>query len=116
MFYDNFIRMCNKAGKSPSFVASEIGLTRASVSGWKHGKRPTDATIHKLADYFNVEIGDLVNNEADSGIKKEPATVGRLDGKQGEIMELLSSLSDDQLDLVLERCRTLAEINQQQKK
>lgn len=63
MFYDNFVRMCNKAGKSPSFVASQIGLTRASVSGWKHGKKPTDATVLKLADYFDVTVEMLLADE-----------------------------------------------------
>lgn len=62
MFYDNFVRLCNKVNKSPSCVATEIGLSRASVNGWKNGKKPTDATILKLADYFGVPVDELLGN------------------------------------------------------
>ena len=68
MFYDNFVRLCNSVNKAPSAVAMEIGLSRASVNGWKKGKKPTDATIIKIADYFSVSCDELLGNE------KEPAT------------------------------------------
>mgnify|MGYP002535925270 CR=1 FL=1 len=68
MFYDNFVRLCNRMGKSPSSVATEIGLSRASVSGWKNGKKPTDATAMKLADYLGVSVDYLLGNEQ----KEEP--------------------------------------------
>lgn len=70
MFYDNFVRLCNRMGKSPSSVATEIGLSRASVSGWKNGKKPTDATAMKLADYLGVSVDYLLGNEQ----KEKPAT------------------------------------------
>ncbi len=60
MFYDNFVRLCNSIGKAPSAVATEIGLSRASVSGWKNGKTPTDATALKLAGYFGVTVEELM--------------------------------------------------------
>lgn len=62
MFYDNFVRLCNRVNKSPSSVATEIGLSRASVNGWKNGKKPTDATTIKLADYFGVSVDELIGN------------------------------------------------------
>ena len=55
-FYDNYISLCNRAGKSPSAVALEIGLTKPTVNRWKNGSFPTDATIRKVADYFGVQI------------------------------------------------------------
>lgn len=69
MFYDNFIRLCNESHKSPSSVATEIGFSRASVSGWKNGKNPTDATILKIADYFNVSADCLISRDQ----KEKPA-------------------------------------------
>lgn len=62
MFYDNFVRLCNRVNKSPSSVATGIGLSRASVNGWKNGKKPTDATTIKLADYFGVSVDELIGN------------------------------------------------------
>ncbi|MDD3429311.1 MAG: helix-turn-helix transcriptional regulator [Oscillospiraceae bacterium] len=63
MFYDNYVKCCNNVKKSPSAVAVELGLSRASVSGWKNGKIPTDANISKMADYFGVTSDYLLGNE-----------------------------------------------------
>lgn len=62
-FYNNFIRLCNEAGKSPSKVALEIGTTKPSVTRWKNGSRPSDATLQKIADYFNVSTDYLLGVE-----------------------------------------------------
>lgn len=59
MFYDNFLRACNLAGKSPTAVLTEIGITKPAVTRWKRGETPRDATLQKLADYFGVSKSDL---------------------------------------------------------
>ena len=58
-FYDNYVSLCNLAGKSPSAVALEIGLTKPTVNRWKNGSMPTDATIRKVADFFGVSVAEL---------------------------------------------------------
>lgn len=60
MFYDNFLRACNSAGKKPSAVLLEIGLGKSAGTRWKRGEMPTDASLQKLADYFNISKSDLV--------------------------------------------------------
>lgn len=62
MFYDNYIRLCNSVDKSPSFVAEKIGLKKSSVTRWKNGSQPTDATLQKIASYFGVSVGFLVGD------------------------------------------------------
>ena len=54
MFWDNFLNLCNDAGKSPSAVAVEIGLSDAAPSGWKRGAMPRDSVLRRLAEYFCV--------------------------------------------------------------
>ena len=54
MFYDTFLELCAAKGESPSRVAKKIGLSNAAASGWKNGKTPSQVTIVKLANYFNV--------------------------------------------------------------
>jgi transcriptional regulator with XRE-family HTH domain len=68
MFYDNFVNYCNNVSKSPSAVASELGLSRASVNGWKNGKIPTDANQIKIAQYFGVSVAELMSEQ-----KEKPA-------------------------------------------
>lgn len=58
-FYNNFIALCNKIGKTPSAVAVEIGLSKPTVNRWKNGSTPTDATARKVANYFGVSVSDL---------------------------------------------------------
>ena len=55
-FYENFVRLCNKAGKTPSRVAQDVGISKSIVSRWKNGGGVTDATASRLADYFNVSL------------------------------------------------------------
>lgn len=85
MFYNNYVRLCNEARKSPSAVALEIGIAKPTVSRWKTGSKPNHATLLKVADYFGVTIEELLLD------KKENPTVS------GEVgysdMQLLSAFN-----------------------
>ena len=63
MFYDNYIRMCNSVNKTPSAVAIEVGISKTSVNRWKNGSYPTDATMQRIANYFDVTIDELKGRE-----------------------------------------------------
>ena len=60
MFWQNFKRLCDKAGKSPNRVASDCGFSNAIVTGWKKGALPQERSLRKVADYFGVSISDLM--------------------------------------------------------
>jgi transcriptional regulator with XRE-family HTH domain len=55
-FYQQFIKLCNTTGISPSRAALNAGLSKTSVNGWKRGQTPTDKNIAKLAEVFNVPV------------------------------------------------------------
>lgn len=59
MFYENFIFLCNKIGKSPSAVAIELGISKPAVTRWKNGSYPTDAMLRRIADFFDVSLDKL---------------------------------------------------------
>ena len=86
-FYDNYIKLCAAHGKSPTAASKEIGLSNATASGWKNGKKPSAVTKQKLADYFGVTVEDLTGEEQ----KEKPSTAGEMD---------LSSLSPEDAELV----------------
>lgn len=81
MFYDNYIRLCNSVGKSPSAVAIEIGIAKPTVNRWKHGSRPTDATLGKIARYFGVSTDELLGKDN----KKTPTQEGERGISKDEI-------------------------------
>lgn len=64
-------------------LARVAGISQAAVSGWRHGKKPSNSSLHKICDYFNLEPNDilsdrygLANVEHRGGIKKLPITSG----------------------------------------
>ena len=86
MFYDNFIKACNSIGKTPSSVAIDIGLNKATVTGWKKGSKPTDSTIQKLVDYFGISPDELTGSTGPAQ-KKAPADVSNSDTQnEGQLM------------------------------
>ena len=72
MFYDNFVKACNSRNKAPSAVAIDIGISKATVTGWKNGSTPNDATLRKLADYFGVSPEELTGSTGPAQ-RKTPA-------------------------------------------
>lgn len=72
-FYQRYVELCAKCDKSPSAVALENGFSKATITGWKSGRtNPTDASLAKLAAYFNVSI-EYLKGESDA--KEKAATV-----------------------------------------
>lgn len=70
-FYENYLHLCEKAGKTPSGAALEMGLSKPTVNRWKKGGGLTDATALKVAAYFGVTVAELKGEE-----QKEKPTPG----------------------------------------
>lgn len=86
MFYDNFVKACNSRNKAPSAVAIDIGISKATVTGWKNGSTPNDATLRKLADYFGISPEDLTGS-TEPAQRTSPAGVSNSDTQnEGQLM------------------------------
>lgn len=97
MFYDNFVKLCNSVNKSPSAVALEIGIYKSTVSNWKNrGTYPTDATMQKIADYFDVSVEELK--------KEKPSTESGEGLSKDRIKELLNQMSAADLAELMADC------------
>ena len=70
MFWDNFVHYCTKAGTSPNAVAKELGLSSGSVTAWKNGTTPRSSAVIKIANYFQIEIEDLINGKDNTKEKR----------------------------------------------
>ena len=97
-FYQRYIELCNKIGKSPSAVATEIGLTKPSVHRWKNGSNPTDATASKVASYFNVTVDFMMGLEEEAEEKKEQSTESELSIKKKDFIQKIEKMSDAQIE------------------
>ena len=63
MFYQNLLTLCGQRSTSPTRVVRELGISGGSVTNWKSGAVPHDATLRKIADYFGVTVDELLGNE-----------------------------------------------------
>lgn len=88
-FYENYLKLCEKAGKTPSAAALEMGLSKPTVNRWKKGGGATDATALKVASYFGVTVEELTGEEPKQ--KEKPSIAGEID---------LSGLSPEDAELV----------------
>lgn len=63
-FYENFKRICDMRGESPSTVARKLGISTGTVSNWKATEaRPSSAILRKLAAYLSVSTDYLLTGE-----------------------------------------------------
>lgn len=60
MFWDNYIKLCNEKGMSPTAAGEAAGLTNATVYKWRKGAIPQGRNLKKVADYFGVTTNDLL--------------------------------------------------------
>lgn len=72
MFWTRYVELCARKNKTPHKVATELGITSGSVTGWKHGGAPRATTLKKIADYFDVTV-EYLKGETDI---KNPAVNG----------------------------------------
>lgn len=97
MFYAEYIKLCNKIGKSPSAVAEELGFQKASVTRWKQGSIPTDRNKQRIADYFGVSVNALMGGEKEK--LTEPASLSRDEIKFAVFGD--ANVDDDLMDDVI---------------
>ena len=96
-FYENYLKLCEKAGKTPSAAALEMGLSKPTVNRWKKGGGATDATALKVASYFGVTVEELTGEE-----QKEKPTPGEGSGLDAAFNAVLDQLTEQELADVLQ--------------
>lgn len=94
MFWENFVRQCEKLEKSPTTVVEELGFKRPAVTSWKNGALPQVKNRKKIADYFGISVDELMET------KKEPAGKGGLDEQMQMIVDLLNGATQEERDAV----------------
>lgn len=106
MFWSRYVELCANADKSPHKVATSLGITAGSVTGWKNGGIPRETTLKKIADYFGVSVEYLkgttnIKNPAEldgSEIEKEMLRLFKSvpEGKKQEAMRYLRFLAESE--------------------
>lgn len=88
MFFDKYTELCKRKGKTPTGVAIELNVSRATVNYWKNGNVPKQDTLIKIANYFGVSVDYLLGNAT---MEKHPAKIGEVP----EILKKYYILNED---------------------
>ena len=101
MFYSNYTDLCRKIGKSPNAVANDLKIASSTVTEWKRGRVPQNATLLKVCNYFNVTPEYLLG-ETDNREKAEEKTPSKIleddpmREKEKQMWELWHRVPDEQ--------------------
>lgn len=106
-FWDNYVDLCTKNGKTPNGAAEEIGISSGSITAWKKGRVPRPQNQKQIADYFGVTVDDLLNAEkenapgsdAESEIEK---ALAQATPAQRELISSILDMNENQLLFVKE--------------
>ena len=98
MFYENFKKLCDERGTTPTAVALDMGISTSLTSRWKHGGKPRIETLNKIADYFGVSASYLL------GVVDDPAPIALVDPSKKDppmrtkLEEIMQDMTAEELE------------------
>ena len=102
-FFARFSALCKESGTTPNAVAKQIGVSSGSVTAWKNGTAPRNATLAMIADYFGVTTDYLLGKN-----NKVPADSGKRSVSDEEIKFALFGGDGEITDEMFEEVRSFA--------
>ena len=87
MFKKIFIDLCNKNGITPSAACLKVGITPATFSGYTEKSIPRQATLQRIADYFNVSIEYLKGKEIEKPSDEPKAEIVPFNENEEKLLE-----------------------------
>lgn len=103
MFYDNFLKLCNQKGISPTSAVVEMGFQKSVVTRWKKSI-PTDANKLKISQYFGITVDELMHG------KKEKPALTEKDERDITFDDFTYALHDETKELTKENKAKLLEM------
>ena len=62
LFWTQLCKACERIGKKPNRVASEIGLSSSVMTSYKNGRIPSGEVLIKLSKYLGVSVNFLLSD------------------------------------------------------
>ncbi len=72
MFYDSLKKICDQKGTTPTTVAKSLGLSNSIATSWKKGRRPRIDTVQKIADFLQVPVESLMDQDKSINVLRIP--------------------------------------------
>lgn len=87
-FFERYADLCKQDDETPNSIARIVGASSGSVTAWKNGTAPRNATLSKIADHFKVSTDYLLGKSDDLSI------IHLLDSQQEELRRVFSKSLD----------------------
>ena len=94
-FHENFKRIANDKGTTPTAVLRALGLTCSKVARWNKGSLPNQETLVRLAKYLDCSVMDFFWSEDDDHPVAAPADPSKTptDEDEKDILRVYRMLS-----------------------
>lgn len=103
-FFERYSELCAERNETPNSVAKIIGASSGSVTAWKKGTEPRNATLAKIADYFGVSLDYLTGKKTE----KAPADTGKRSVSDDDIKFALFGGDGEITDAMYDEVRNFA--------
>lgn len=89
-FKDNFKRICNERGTTPTALLRNMGITTSKVTMWNKGALPKEDMLLRLAKELNCSVMDFFMDE-ETLTAPEPTDVAQ-DEDEHELLRIFRKL------------------------
>ncbi len=100
IFYERYNKICRQKGTSPSKVATEAGLNKATVTYWKSGTVPKADAVVNIAKLLNTSTDYLL------GLTDTEIQENNLTPTEQELLLLFNTVPEEKKEQVLDLFRT----------
>jgi len=102
VFASNLKRYMEVKGKSRNDISEALGISYFTVSDWVNGKKyPRMDKVEMLANYFNIQKSDLIEDNFQQSSPEEP----KLSEGEKILIDLFRKVPEDKQELVLQMIR-----------
>ena len=102
VFASNLKRYMEVKGKSRNDISEALGISYFTVSDWVNGKKyPRMDKVEMLANYFNIQKSDLIEDNFQQSSPAEP----QLSEGEKILIDLFRKVPEEQQQMVLQMIR-----------
>lgn len=111
MFFDNFVKLCEKKGVKPSRALTDAGVPRSAYSYWRreagigNDAKPTNQNAVKLAKYFGVTVDYLLTGNQKENPPQQPQS--EVDADIKWIEQKLVEMPKEKREALMKLIRTM---------
>ncbi len=112
-FSNNLLKILEEREKSQVEVANAIGVSQQTFNTWCRGVAlPRMGKIQLLADYFHVNMSELIESGSAASASGTAASVSSIDSKKNWLNHLYDELDQKNKEALLTRADELFKLQQ----